>query len=435
MALRNLFKLSFDIIIRFLIVAGFSLLGVNFLPNNIFDGFPLEPASLEPHNFETVKPDWNTKLSDGQPEYIQVNNILGPESIAISNNGLLYAGLADGRLVELDPKQKYKVREVLTMWGENKDSQCRANYATKADECGRILQVRFVNGTLWGVEAGSGLWAFDVKKGKKQFQGPAPMQKTNMFNSFAVDPIRPSLVYMTVTSTKWSLLNIMWGILDLESSGQLIAMDIKSGKRVRVMEKLLLPNGLDVDAKRDQLVFGETMKSRISALSLKQVRENFDLTADGGLMKGINPKALIPLVPGSPDNIVIKGDLAYIAMPMVRRDGKELMDYLYNLPALRKSIGKFSYFWSLFFTGIHESLYPHPTIKHLAEELRCGHIFYNMFASQQSAVIEYNLETGASRLFGSSGFGFISEAAPDDGGNLYLGSFRAPFIVKQKIPA
>lgn len=364
----------FNLFTRSLVVLLVAMLSVNYLPDKLFHDFNIEPKTMEPNDFDSVIPQWNNKLSDGSPEFIQLNNIVGPESLAISKDGLIYTGLADGRLIELDPSKNYKIRQVLRM----KDSPaCKDNFALRADECGRILQVRFVNNTLYAIDANTGLYKIDIKAGTKTHLGPKPLSKVNLYNSFAFDSKNPQLAYISVSSTKWDILNIMWSLMELDGTGQVIALDVVSGKRVIVLDNLLVSNGIDVDGKRDQLVLSKTLKGRIHSMSLSDIRAAFKLAKDGDKLKNIEKKLLIPLLPGNPDNIVIEGDLAYIALPFVRQNGKDLVD--------------------------------------------------------KSAVVEYNLATGASRFFGPSTSGFVSRVVPDHKGNLLLGSFRSPFIVKQKI--
>jgi len=418
----------FNFFTRSLVVLLAAMLSVNYIPDRLFSDFPLEPKSIESINFDAVIPQWNTKLSEGKPEYIQLNNILGPESIAISGDGLLYTGLADGRLVELDPSKNYKMRTVLRF--RDAKEKCQDNVATRADDCGRFLQVRFVNGTLYAIEAGTGLYMIDIKTGSRVLLGPKSSSKVNIYNSFAFDPKEPNLVYVSVSSTKWSLLNIMWSILDMDGSGKMIVFDVKSGKQAILADNLFMPNGVDVDAKRDQLLISETMKGRILSVRLSDVRNSFKTRTDEKLSLDVKP--LIPLLPGNPDNVIVEGDIAYIALPFVRLSGREFIDHLSNMPNVRKALGRFMFGLGKILEYISVNFYPHPLLESVYRELKCGHFNYRATRSDRSAVISYNLATGATVFMGSDAFGFVSEAVPDNKGNLYIGSFRSPFIVKQK---
>lgn len=426
-----MFTLLFNFFSRSIIVLLIAMLSVNYVPDKFFHDFPLEPRSVEPNNYETVIPEWNTKLSDGSPEFIQLNNILGPESVAISKSGLIYTGLADGRIVELDPSKNYKLRKVLRA----KDSpNCPDNIATRSDECGRFLQMRFVNDTLYAVEANTGLYKINTKAGTKTFIGPNPsLNKINMFNSFAFDPKEPNLVYLTVSSTRWSLLSIIWSLFEMDASGQIVALDVNTGKRAIVVDKLFLTNGIDVDDSRDRLLFAETASSRIRSVPLQDVRASFVKAKDGDKLSGIVINTVIPLLPGNPDNIIVEGDLAYIALPFVKLNGKELIDHLSTMPNVRKALGRFQFAVGKALEYVCVNFYHHPSLEHVYKELKCGHFNYHFMPKDRSAIVEYNLARGSSRLLGSETFGCVSEAVPDNNGNLYLGSFRSPFLVKQKI--
>lgn len=431
-------SIIYNVLSKSFIVLIVSLISVNFLPAQLFVDFPLEPRSVETLAFDTVRPNWNTKLSDNNPEYIQLNQILGPESIAIApdNEHLLYTGLADGRLVELNQQNKYKLRQVLRF---NTNSKlCPNDRVHNSKECGRFLQLRFKQdqpATLYAIEASTGLYKVDINKGTKTLVGPKKLSnKVNLFNSFAFDPKEPNLAYVTVSSTRWGLGQIVWGLIELEQSGQVLAMDISTGKTVVLINKLSMPNGIEVDAKRDRLLFTEFSKSRMSSVNLADARAAFGKARDGETGSlDIKVTPMIPLLPGVPDNIYAHGDLAYIALPFVKLNGSELIDNLSDAPMLRKAYGRFVFALGKLFDYVDKNFYPHSLLRQAADELISGHVSYRLTQSDRSAVVEYNLATGSSRLLGSDKFGFVSEAVPDNRGNLLLGSFRSPFLVKVKL--
>lgn len=423
-----MFKIIYNLFTSSFIVLLVAMLSVNHIPDNYFSDFPLEPRSSQPNDYDSVIPTWNTKLSD-QAEYIQLNNILGPESVAISNDGLLYTGLADGRLVELDPKNNYKLRQVLRF---KQSPKCKDNVALQDIECGRFLQLRFVNNTLYAIEATTGLYKIDIRTGTKTHIGPKPTSKVRLYNSFVFDRKEPNLVYITISSTKWDIQKILWLFIELEPTGQLVALDVDNGKTAIVLDKILAPNGIDIDDKRDRLIFTESIKSQVSTVSLKEIRDSFGPAKDGEKLSNIQVGSLIPLVPGNPDNIVIEGDTAYITLPFVKLNGKELIDHLGIMPGLRKAYARFVYGIGKLAEFI-QGFYPHPLVEFIFREFQSGHINYRIMQTDKSGVVEYNLATGSSRLLGSDKFGFLSEAVPDGRGNLLLCSFRSPFIVKVKV--
>lgn len=427
-----MFSLIYNLLTRSVIVLLLSLLVVNYLPNELFNDFPFDPKPRQAIDYDSVAPkEWNTLLSDTPVEFIRLNQLVGPESLAISQDGLVYTGLADGRLVELNPKKDYQERQVLRF---RENFGCQDNVALQPPECGRFLQLRFFNNTLYAIEAGTGLYSIDIKTGKKKFLGPnPPLSKPVLYNSFAFDPKEPNLVYISVSSTKWDLQNIIWSIIELESSGQLIALDISTGKRVVVANQLMLANGIDIDAKRERLLISETTKSQVSSISLASIRDAFRRAKDGD--KAIAPVEKVPLisvVPGNPDNIIVQGDLAYIALPFPKPNGRELIDHLATMPTVRKAIGRVQFAVGKALQYVHKNFYQDPLLKVAYLELMSGHLIYRVMNPDQSAVLEYNLATGSSRLLGSKGFSFVSEAVPENG-HLLLGSFRSPFIVRTKI--
>lgn len=426
-----MFTFVYNLLTRSAAVLLVAMLSVNYLPDTLFVDFPINPRSMESINYDAVIPQWNTLLSSSPSiEYIQLNNILGPESIAVAKNGLIYTGLADGRLVELDPAKQYKMRQVLRF---KTSPMCKDNTNLYAAECGRPLQLRFQNDTLYMIEASTGLYKVDIKTGAKSFLGPKQLNPINLYNSFTFDPRYPDIVYITQSSTRWNLQRIFWSFLDLDNSGQIVALDIKTGKRVIIQDQLVLVNGIDADIVRDQLVFNELGKSRVHTINLDEARSTFINARDGQRKTTLQRSTLIETVPGMPDNVVIDKDIAYIALPMVKLNGKELIDHLSTMPNVRKAYCRFIYGAELILEYIQKNLYQHPLLDELYREMKSGHINYKLFQSGKSAVIEFNLATKTSRFLGSDKFGFLSEATPDSKGNLLLGSFRNSFLVKTKV--
>lgn len=426
-----MFTLLYNIITKSLVVLLVAMLSVNYLPDTLFGDFPFEAKSLEPNNFDSVIPQWNTKLSDSF-EVIGLNQILGPESIVVAKDGMIYTGLADGRLVELNPNKNYQVRTVFRF---NTSPTCKDNVATKATECGRILQLRLLNDTLYALESNTGLYKVDTKSGSKTFIGPKPLGPVNMYNSFAFDPIEKNMLYLTLSSRKRDLLTIMWSLLEYDTSGTVIAFDMSTGKRVLFPGPFFSPNGLDVDSKRDKLILSETLKARIVSYDLKTIRSAFMNTADGHTIDitDLKKTSLIPLTPGNPDNLYVKDDILYIALPMVKLNGKELVDHLATMPSIRITIARTLFGFGKLVEYISENFYKHPFLETIYGELKSGHLLYRIATAEKSAIVEYNLATGASKLYGSDKFGFVSEAVPYSNGHLLLGSFRSAFIVKVKL--
>lgn len=424
-----MFTFFYNLLTRSAAVLLVAMLSVNYLPDQMFTDFPINPKSSDPIDYDSVMPQWNTLLSSKpSTQYIQLNNILGPESIAVSKSGLLYTGLADGRLVELDPTSNYKLRQVLRF---KNSPVCKDNVATHV--CGRPLQVRFQNETLYMIEANTGLYKVDIKSGAKVFLGPKQLSQINLYNSFTFDPKDPNIVYLTRSSNKWDLLKIFWSLLELDASGQIIALDLKTGKRVIIQDNLMLVNGIDADSSRDQLVFAETSKSRVSAINLKDVRAAFKSAKDGDRITSVQRSTLIPTTPGMPDNVIIEKDMAYIALPMVRPNGKELVDHLSTMPNVRKALARFIYGSGTILEYVCKNFFDHPMLDSIYRELKSGHLFYRLLKSDKSGVLEFNLATRTSRFLGSDAFSYISEASLDKEGNLLLGSFRNYFIVKTKL--
>lgn len=300
-------------------------------------------------------------------------------------------------------------------------------------QCGRPLQIRYINGTLFVVDAYKGLYSINPKTGakkhlmanldKKKFQG--------LFNSFAFDPVDPNIVYVTVSSRKWTLETIVWSMFDLDGTGIVFGFDLSTGKSVILAEGLSLVNGIDADVKRDQLLYTESSYLRVHKMSIIKARNAFK-SAKNGDTKIVQSDLLVPLLPGLPDNVHVQGDEAYITMPMAKTSGKELTDHLSEMPIIKKALGRLAFSFGYLLEYIQKNFYKHPILETAIFELKSGHVAYRS-CKEHSAVLIYNLNDGSSRILGSDKFAFISEAMPDNQGNLYLASFRNTFIVKARV--
>lgn len=434
--ITSIFSLLYNLFSRSFYVLLIAMLSVNYFPDKLFSDYPFEPQSFDTNIYNSVIVEWNSKITDNTQglEYIQLNQIRGPESLAFSRAGLLYTGLADGRLVELDPMNKFNMREVLRF--NKKASFCKENMILRSDDCGRFLQVRFdTNDNLYAMETNHGLYKVDTKRSQMVHLGPKQLNKNNLYNGFAFDPVEPNIVYMTTSSTRWRLSQIMWSLLELDNSGQIIAFDTTTGKRVILLDKLRMPNGLDIDGARDQIVFSQTTISQINSLTLSQAREAFKAAKDGETVKSLTPKVLIQVVPGNPDNINVVGDVAYIALPFVRPNGKDFVNQLSDKPSVRKAIGRIVFGAGKILEFVHDNVFKHPLLESVYRQLKSGHFLYYIAAKDTSGYIEYNLATHGQRFLGSDKFAYISEAKPDGLGNVYLASYDNSFIVKIRNPS
>lgn len=92
------------------IVTGALFAIIGYLPSStVFVDFPLEPVAWKPHNYSLHLTKYTNVLGD-HAERLLAGRVVGPESLAIKDD-LLYTGLADGRLVEVD-LQNGHIRDV-----------------------------------------------------------------------------------------------------------------------------------------------------------------------------------------------------------------------------------------------------------------------------------------------------------------------------------
>src|SRR5882762_612391 len=96
------------------------IISIALLPQSAFPGFPLNPVSFDAPDYEAAFEShikWNDILSN-KSEQLLLNQLDGPESMAQRDN-LLYTGLADGRLIEIN-LDTLKIRDVARFTARDK---------------------------------------------------------------------------------------------------------------------------------------------------------------------------------------------------------------------------------------------------------------------------------------------------------------------------
>ena len=98
-------------IYRFLLVSVLFLILLPYLPDSLFPDFSFDPAPLPSFDYEKVA--FNYKLTQVPIQNLNhwlKDELIGPESLLVKGD-LIYTGLGDGRLVEINKKTN-KIRTV-----------------------------------------------------------------------------------------------------------------------------------------------------------------------------------------------------------------------------------------------------------------------------------------------------------------------------------
>lgn len=301
-----------------------------------------------------------------------------------------------------------------------------------ATSCGRVLGLHFdKNNALFALDASQGLFKVDITKGTKQLVsfGPhVPSSLKGLFNDFVFDPELEDVVYITVTSSRWSMDKIIWAILEGDSSGFILSLNLKTGKLVKILDNLVFVNGITVSLDKKNLLISETGLERVLKVPLIQARD----AAEKGA-KIANPSVLIENLPGKPDNIRIINNELVIAIPL----GKEnftLLDKLIAFPLFRKSLARAAHLASRFIRYINTKFFNSPCLQKTEVDLTNGHFFLKFLPSSANLVFADSLTGKVKKSYKFEQDGFSEAHIDPVTGDLYLASFKNHFIghVKSK---
>ncbi|OTF72539.1 Strictosidine synthase/Gluconolaconase-like protein, partial [Euroglyphus maynei] len=418
----QLSETTFDILLYTTIIS--IIFGL--LPDQFFNDFPIKPIKYEnEHLYKGLYGfEWNDHLV-GKTKMIAMNQIHGPESL-VDSGDYIYTGVLGGRIVRIH-KQTEQIDEIVRF---NNSKQCQ-HEKLKAGDCGRFLGLRERGNDLYVVEANTGIYRVDLKKKVliHLSKNLIPENESAIINDLVFDPKHSELVYITVSSSKWSLDRIAWSIVDHDQSGYVLALNLSTGQSHRIADGFTMANGIEITADQKYLLICQTTDFSIVKIDLKMARQIS--RSKQSTLKAKQLELFGQRLPGEVDNIRLDastGDLL-LGMFTVRPNSKVLRDYLSHWPFIRKSFARTAYALYLLMDYIDNKVISLAAIEQLRDDLYTGHIVYKTLPQRDGAVIRLDGQTGhIKQIFGSSKFFGISEAIIDAQGDLYYGSFRNSFI-------
>jgi len=88
---------------------------------------------------------------------------------------------------------------------------------------------------------------------------PLKVDEPVIFNDLVFDPTQDGLVYIGVSSSRWNLDQIAWSIMEHDTSGYIIAYNLKTGKWSKLTEGHSLLNGVEITADKKNLLFAGSL--------------------------------------------------------------------------------------------------------------------------------------------------------------------------------
>lgn len=227
----------------------------------------------------------------------------GPEDVVVGADGEIYTGLADGRVVSVDPD----------------DGRVRVAGDTRGRPLG--LEV-LADGRLLVCDSHRGLLRLDPATGTVEPLVEQVGGRPLMFASNVV-AARDGAIYFTESSTRFHIEGWKAAIVEHRCDGRLFRLDVDGTVEV-LLDGLSFANGLVLTPDESAVVVAETGTYQLTRLQL---------TGPGAGRK----EPLVGNLPGSPDNLSIDADgTIWVAMASAR--DPRLDQLLASPPVLRKLV-------------------------------------------------------------------------------------------------
>ncbi|KAF7494638.1 Adipocyte plasma membrane-associated protein [Sarcoptes scabiei] len=443
----SLYKIIFDTIFYTIL---FSLF-LGLLPESFFSKFDLKPLSFDNDHLNKYRSyshlKWNNDLVI-KSKYIGSDVLHGPESLAEIGD-YIYTGTLGGKLMRIH-KRNHQIETVLQFKETNR---CRKNsfmidkcsitkmlhlnsignaQSLKSDECGRFLGLRENQNILYILEASTGLYRVDLNQKKLHrlsHDANVIEKKPIIFNDFVFDPKHSDLVYISVSTSKRFLDQIVWSIFENDLTGYVFAFNITSGESFRISEGHAMSNGIEIVPQQNAILVCESTRNQLTRIDLDKAR-SFLRSKQKVLLANELP-VFGEMLLGEPDNIRLDpstGDL-YVGIVSWRHSGKHLKDYFAQWPFIKTCVGRTAYALYVFFDYLNSNLISMDSLEKYKNDLFTGHFIYNLMPEKDGAIARISSKTGRIvKIYGSDKFFGVSEAITDHEGNLWFGSFRNSFV-------
>lgn len=240
----------------------------------------------------------------------------GPESIAQGDDGYLYTGLFDGRILRMSSDGK--IIEIFAKAGEP-------------------LGMKFSpEGNLIVADATLGLISIDKAGNITVLANEVDGIPIIFANDLVI--ASSGTIYFSDSSTKFTNLESFADIFEHRPNGRLLAYEPDSGETQILWEELYFPNGVAFGPNESFLLLNETSMYRTS---------RYWLTGD----KAGQVDTFVDNLPGFPDNITFNGDDTYWVALAGGPNSRATLDSLLPQPFLRKVLWRMPWLFSSSSTG------------------------------------------------------------------------------------
>lgn len=319
------------------------------------------------------------------------NVITGPESIEFDSLGNMYAGLADGRIVKIYPSNAGALGE-----GRLEEVTVEKPASGELTEClqriSRPLGFRIVRDELFIADAYCGIYSVNLTdKSRKSIVDPNDADPSMKFVNDLTVTEDGQVIYFTDTSTKWHIDAFALEIAEGRCTGRLFGFRMSTRSLSLIKSGLCFANGVQLSNDQKILVVAETSRNRV----------NFIQIGTGLVTKQID-------MPGMPDNIRMSKKGSYwIAIPGVQ-------------------------------TMLGDTLSAYPTVKNILAGILPQKYSNNLLHINFGFAVEVDSEGNLVQVVQDTDTNTnvcfaVSQITEASSGELFVGSFAAPYFVKVKV--
>lgn len=243
-----------------------------------------------------------------EAKILAAGEIDGPEDVILDQDGNLYCGTRDGRIVKIAAPDHRKVT-VLAKIG------------------GRPLGLAFdADGHLLTCVAGMGLvrvamdGAYELLTDQTARSLLSVQDDTTIRMADDLDVSPDGVIYFTDATKRYDMENWAMDLLEGRPNGRLLSYDPKTGVTRTVCDNLLFPNGVCLAHDGRHLLVASTWECSVLAFDLQDLKAG--------------PRVLVSGLPGYPDNINRASDGGYwLALAGMRNP---VIDLAMKHPGLRR---------------------------------------------------------------------------------------------------
>ena len=270
---------------------------------------PIDPVAYDPPPPPRLEGPLapNDRLQSA--EWLAVGKLNGPEDVEVDEQGRIFTGTADGRVVRVEPD---------------------GAVTTIANTGGRPLGIaRDAAGNLIVADAVKGLLSVDPQGKITTLVDPAGELAVGFVDDVTVGS--DGMIYFSDASSKFGEGQFLYDMLEGRPHGRLLRYDPATEETTVLVDDLYFANGVALSPDEDFLLLNETYRFRTNRYWLTGPRAG-------------EIEILLENLPGYPDNITSAGDGTYwLALYSVRNDRA---DWLSPRPLVKRVMAKLpGMFW------------------------------------------------------------------------------------------